>query len=115
MTQRLPLPGRLPCGPDGRPAEEIIIRFVCVNAAHVASTVPGKLGSLVTHSGTCGYCPGQAVLGAHAWKNNVRITLADLLKRSHERASSSPPRRRSPGQRTASRRGAGPRAGTPGY
>ncbi len=94
MVSRLPPPGRLPCGPDGRPPEEIVIRFVCVNPAHVASTVPGKVGSLVTHSGTCGYCPGQSPHGAHTWENNRRVSLAELLTRG-ERPASPRPRRAS--------------------
>ena len=59
----------------------IVVRYVCVAPSHVASTVPGELGTLIEHSGTYGYCPGHAP-GRHCWHNNVCVTL-DRLVRDH--------------------------------
>jgi hypothetical protein len=42
----------------------VAVQFVCANAAHRS---PRGRGSLVWHHGTCGYCPGDALAGLHAW------------------------------------------------
>ena len=110
MRNGLPIAPRAPCGPDGRAAEEIVIRFVCVKPAHVASSLPEKLGTLVSRSGTCGYCPGQAS-GAHVWRNNIRVTLADLLKRDTRSTVKNRPPRHARRPRVAPRRRVTSRAG----
>jgi hypothetical protein len=46
--------------------------------AHVASAIPGVVGSFVTHNGTCGYCPRQAD-GRHQWTDTHGITAAALF------------------------------------
>jgi hypothetical protein len=57
----------------------IVVRYICVAPSHVASAVPGELGTLVEHSGTYGYCPGHAG-GRHCWHNNVCVTLDRLVR-----------------------------------
>jgi hypothetical protein len=42
----------------------VAVQFVCASAAHRSTR--GR-GSLVWHHGTCGYCPGDALAGLHAW------------------------------------------------
>jgi hypothetical protein len=57
---------------------QIVVRYVCVTPSHVASAVPGEVGTLIEHSGTYGYCPGHAA-GRHHWRNNIHVTLDRLV------------------------------------
>lgn len=47
--------------------ESVPVRYVCANPAHQARRAGDGPGLLIFHSGTCGWCPGNAPVGAHQW------------------------------------------------